>query len=68
MEVKTTLRVKHIKSFLEDIQKFSNRLSVYKNNTIYGAVAYLRVEEEANKYANKVYLLFEQLETGQYYQ
>ena len=53
VEVKTTLRVKHIKLFLEDIQKFSSRLSVYKGKTIYGAVAYLRAEEEANKYAER---------------
>ena len=50
---KTTLRVKHIKLFLEDIQKFSSRLSVYKGKTIYGAIAYLRAEEEANKYAER---------------
>ena len=53
VEVKTTLRVKHVKYFLEDIKKFSSRLSVYKNKTIYGAVAYLRVEETADKYAEK---------------
>ena len=53
VEVKTTLRVKHIKLFLEDIKKFSSRLSVYKGKTIYGAVAYLRAEEEANKYAER---------------
>ena len=53
VEVKTTLRVQHIKSFLEDIKKFSSRLSVYKGKTIYGAVAYLRAEEEANTYAER---------------
>ena len=53
VEVKTTLRVKHVKIFLEDIKKFSNRISVYKNKKIYGAVAYLRVEEEAEKFAEK---------------
>ncbi|MCZ0932659.1 MAG: hypothetical protein OXJ52_05870 [Oligoflexia bacterium] len=53
VEVKTTLRVKHVKQFLEDITKFRGRLSVSKNKTIYGAVAYLRVEEEAEKFAEK---------------
>ena len=53
VKVKTTLRVKHVKLFLEDIKKFSSRLSAYKNKTIYGAVAYLRVEEEAEKFAEK---------------
>ncbi|MCZ0932470.1 MAG: hypothetical protein OXJ52_04885 [Oligoflexia bacterium] len=36
VEVKTTLRVQHIKSFLEDIKKLSRRLSMYKDKTIYG--------------------------------
>ena len=53
VEVKTTLRIKHVKRFLEDIKKFRGRLSVSKNKTIYGAVAYLRVEEEAEKFAEK---------------
>ena len=53
VEVKTTLRVKHIKDFLEDIKKFSRRLSVYKSKRIYGAVAFLRAEEEAQKHAEK---------------
>ena len=53
VEVKTTLRVKHVKRFLEDIKKFRGRLSVSKNKTIYGAVAYLRVEEKAEKFAEK---------------
>ena len=53
VEVKTTLRVKHIKDFLEDIKKFSRRLSVYKNKMIYGAVAFLRAEEGAQKHAEK---------------
>ena len=53
VEVKTTLRVQHIKYFLEDLRKFSSRLSVYEGKTIYGAVAYLRAEEEANKYAER---------------
>ena len=41
------------KLFLEDIKRFSRRLSIYKGKTIYGAVAYLRAEEEANKYAER---------------
>ena len=51
VEVKTTLKVKHVKRFLENIKKFRSRLSVSKNKTIYGAVAYLRSEEKANTFA-----------------
>ena len=53
VEVKTTLKVRHIKYFLEDLKKFRSRLSLYKDKTIYGAVAYLRAEEAASRYAEK---------------
>ena len=36
VEVKTTVRVKHIKLFLEDIKRFSRRLSVYKGRLFMG--------------------------------
>lgn len=51
VEVKTTLRVKHIKLFLEDLKKFTSRLSEYRSKKIYGAVAYLRAEEGSVKYS-----------------
>ncbi len=51
VEVKTTLRVKYVKAFLEDVQKFTTRRKVYKGLTIYGAVAFLRSEEAASRYA-----------------
>ena len=51
VEVKTTLRVKYVKYFLEDLQKFTTRRKVYKGLTIYGAVAFLRSDEAASRYA-----------------
>ena len=51
VEVKTTLRVKHVRYFLEDVQKFTTRRKVDKGLTIYGAVAFLRSEEAASRYA-----------------
>ncbi len=51
VEVKTTLRVKYVKAFLEDVRKFTTRRKVYKGLTIYGAVAFLRTEEAASRYA-----------------
>ncbi|MCZ0932320.1 MAG: hypothetical protein OXJ52_04105, partial [Oligoflexia bacterium] len=53
VEVKTTLRVKHVKYFLEDIKKFPVRVPDFKKKIIYGAVAYLRAEEEAARYSEK---------------
>ncbi|MDE0518925.1 MAG: hypothetical protein OXH36_05155 [Bdellovibrionales bacterium] len=53
VEVKTTLKVQHIKYFLESLKKFSDRLSSYRGKIIYGAVAYLRVDESASKYAER---------------
>ena len=53
MEVKTTLKVQHIKYFLEDLKKFTVRLPDFKGKTVYGAVAYLRAEEEAARYAER---------------
>ncbi|MBC6415362.1 MAG: DUF3883 domain-containing protein [Bdellovibrionales bacterium] len=53
VEVKTTLRVKHVKYFLEDLKKFPVRLHHFKDFIIYGAVAYLRAEEEAMRYSEK---------------
>ena len=40
VEVKTTLKVKHVKAFLEELKKFKSRLPNYKDSTIYGAVAF----------------------------
>ena len=53
VEVKTTLKVKHVKYFLEDLKKFPVRVPAFKKNIIYGAVAYLRAEEEATRYSEK---------------
>ena len=53
VEVKTTLRVQHINYFLEDLKKFTKRVPDFNGKTIYGAVAYLRSEEESVRYAGK---------------
>ena len=53
VEVKTTLKVQHIKYFLEDLKKFTVRLPDFKGKTVYGAVAYLRAEEESARYAER---------------
>jgi len=51
VEVKTTLRVKHVKKFVEQLETIKSLLSEYKNHKIYGAVAFLRAEEESEVFA-----------------
>ncbi|MBC6415438.1 MAG: hypothetical protein GDA46_03505 [Bdellovibrionales bacterium] len=53
VEVKTTLRVKHVKYFLEDLKKFPVRIPIFKEKRIYGAIAYLKSEEKASVYAER---------------
>ena len=51
VEVKTTLRVKHVKEFLWELEQFTEWLPEYRDRRVYGAVAYIKVVEEAEKYA-----------------
>ena len=53
VEVKTTLRVKHINRFLGRLDQVKTWLPEYKNARIYGAVAFLRAEEESDAYAER---------------
>ncbi len=53
VEVKTTLKVNAVKKFIEELKVFKNAMPEYANKKLYGAVAYLNVEEEAEKYADK---------------
>ena len=51
VEVKTTLRVKHVKEFLWELEQFTEWLPEYRDRRVYGAVAYIKAVEEAEKYA-----------------
>ena len=54
VEVKTTLRVKDVKRFIErTLQNFTGIFPVYAGKRILGAMAYLRAEESAETYAEK---------------
>ena len=53
VEVKTTLKVKHIKKFLEDLKKFPHRFPDFKEKITYGAIAYLNAHEKSTTYAEK---------------
>jgi len=51
IEVKSTLRVKHVNKFIRQLKNVKLWLSEYKNHKIFGAVAYLRAEEESEIFA-----------------
>ncbi len=53
VEVKTTLRVQDVRDFLESLGKITTRMPRFKDNTIYGAMAWLRVDSEADVYAER---------------
>jgi len=51
VEVKTTLKVEHVRELLEDLKAFTRFFKRFRGCRVYGAVAALRMEEEADKYA-----------------
>lgn len=51
VEVKTTLRVKHVKEFISNLKVFSKIMPEYANKNIYGAIAYLQADEKSQVYA-----------------
>jgi hypothetical protein len=53
VEVKTTLKVDSLEEFKEKLVRFKDIFPHYKENKIYGAVAYLRAEEGVLKRAVK---------------
>ena len=53
VEVKSNLKVKDIKYFIDKIKSFTTWRPEYKGKTIYGAVAYLRSDEQSAKHAEK---------------
>jgi len=53
VEVKTTLRVKDVKKHINRLKKIKTWIPEYKGFKVYGAVAFLRAEEESDVYADK---------------
>ncbi len=53
VEVKTTLRVKYVKAFLENRSQIKTLLPEYKDYRIMGGVAFLRAEERSEAMAEK---------------
>ena len=53
VEVKSTLNTKDVNNFLEKLQNFTMFFPQFKNYKVYGAVAYLKVTQSADKFAMK---------------
>ena len=53
VEVKTTLRSEDVTHFLDKLRRFMTYQPLYRGNTIYGAVAYLKADGAVTKYAER---------------
>ena len=53
VEVKTTLRPKDVKRFLKQLDKAKTYMPQFANHIIYGAMAWLKADSEAEKMAEK---------------
>ncbi len=51
VEVKTTLKVEDVNTFIENLRIFKSVFPIYKDKNLFGAIAYINVEEKADKYA-----------------
>ena len=51
IEVKTTLKVQDVREFLEKLRQFTFFFPKYKGVKLYGAVAGVQIEEDADKFA-----------------
>ncbi|MGQ9864336.1 MAG: hypothetical protein ACUVRD_07660, partial [Bacteroidia bacterium] len=51
VEVKTTLWVKSVRRFVRKLKVLKQAFPLYQNKYLYGAIAFIRVEEKADLYA-----------------
>ncbi len=51
VEVKTTLKVGHVREFLNRLNRFEEFFTEYKGRRIYAAVAGVSVDEDADRFA-----------------
>ncbi len=57
VEVKTTLGIEDVQHFIDKLTIFKEVISEFKENKVFGAVAYIQQDSEAQKYAAKKGLL-----------
>ena len=53
VEVKTTLKIKHVKQFLKELKGFKELLPEYEKTNVYGAIAFLNEADNAATFAEK---------------
>ena len=53
VEVKTTLNLQDVKDFIYKLNQFTTWKPKYKNDQLYGAVAYLKADQGSAQYAEK---------------
>ena len=53
VEVKTTLNLQNVKDFIYKLNQFTTWKPKYKNDKLYGAVAYLKADQGSARYAEK---------------
>jgi Holliday junction resolvase-like predicted endonuclease len=53
VEVKTTLKIKKVRHYLSKLNKFKEVFPIYKEHKIFGAMAYIREDEQSGDYAEK---------------
>ena len=53
VEVKTTLNLQNVKDFIYKLNKFTTWKPKYKEDKLYGAVAYLKADQGSARYAEK---------------
>ena len=51
VEVKTTLKVRHVNHLIELLRDFTELVPAYASGRVYGAVAYLKADESSDAYA-----------------
>lgn len=51
VEIKTTLRVNHVKKFIKRLEQVKTWLPEYRPYKVYGAIAFLRAEEKSDAFA-----------------
>lgn len=53
IEVKTTLDTSDVQNFMKKLEKFKKAFPDYESNSLYGGIAYIQKNSEADKYAAK---------------
>ncbi len=64
LEVKTTVKIEHVKEHLERLNKFKQFFPEYRNFKVYGGIAGIRYEEESDKFAYRQGLFVLKSEDG----